>query len=159
MTNSRRRGSGGTERGQAGAEMWSLGILVFVIGTLIFVWGSSYLATRADADAIATQFIRVYSEGTDAASARRDALVAAESLASARGVTWSRVRIETTGAFGRCLPVDVNVRIRVNGISLPGIQGLTASEVSVTHREFTDPYHAPYSDLPNQPATVCDETE
>ena len=154
MNSSRRFG----DFGQAGAEMWSRGILVFVVGTLVFVWGSSVVATRSDADAIATQFIRVYSEGADAAGARQEALVAAESLASARGVKWNRVSITTAGQFGRCLPVDVTVRIRVNGLALPGLRDMTSTEVSATHREFTDPYRSLYNDAPNQPATVCDES-
>ncbi len=146
-----------TDRGQAGAEMWSLGILVFVVGTLICVWGASFIATRADADAIASHYIRVYSEGRDIQTARAEAITAAQSVASARGVSWSRVTVSVSGAFGRCVPVDVAVSIRLNGLALPGISGLTASDVKVSRREFTDPYRALYVDSPDQPATLCDE--
>ena len=137
--------------------MWSIGILVFVVGTLIFVWGASFIATRADADAIASQFIRVYSEGPDVQTARADATTAAQSVASARGVAWSRVTVKVSGVFGRCVPVDVTVSIRLNGLSLPGITRLTTSDVAVSRREFTDPYRALYADSPDQPATLCDE--
>jgi len=148
------RGDGGFV---AGAETWALGVLVFVIGTLIVAWAWAGVSARSDADVIAREYIRAFTEAPDAAAALEAASNAAAAVGTAAGVSIDRVTITPPDRFARCELAEVTVRVIGPSVRLPGGE-LAGPEAEVTRRELVDPYRGGpdlEEDL-DAPPTLCD---
>ncbi len=140
----------------AGAETWVLGVLVFVTGTLLVAWAWVSVQARSDADSIAREYLRAYTEAPDATTARAEARAAAERVADERGLDRGRVALEEPEAFRRCTVVSVTASVQVPGLRLGPLGGIAPSTARVTRSEMTDPYREVSWEEDGDEPTLCD---
>ena len=147
----------GSDRGAvAGGEMWALGVLVFVIGTLMVTWAWAGLRARSDAAAIATEYLRAFTEAPDATGAYSAGEEAAARVREDRRLPAARVEVMAPDDFGRCRIATVTVRVESPGVGHGGIGRLGPTSAEVTRSELTDPYRAMTQlDEAHEP-TLCD---
>ncbi len=140
----------------AGGEMWALGVLVFVVGTLIVAWAWAGLRARSDAAAIATEYLRAFTEAPDAATAFRDGEAAAAQVGHDRRVPAARIELTPPVDFGRCHLATVTVRVEAPGVGLGALGRLGPGIAEVTRSELTDPYRALAQVEDRDAPTLCD---
>ncbi len=140
----------------AGAETWVLGVLVFLTGTLLVAWAWVAVQARSDADSIAREYLRAYTEAPDASAARAEGRAAARRVADERGIADGRVILEEPDTFLRCTVVSVTASVEVPGIRLGPIGSIAPSRASVTRSEMTDPYREVSWEEDVDAPTLCD---
>lgn len=129
------------EHGLAGAEVLPVAVLVFVFGTLLIVNAWAVVDGKFAADAGAREAARAFVEAPSQDVAQRVAERAARATTSAYGRDPDAIEVEVVGgSFERCVPVTVEVRLRVPLTLLPAIGGDEGSlTTSSTHTEVVDP--------------------
>lgn len=136
------------DQGQVGGiEVLPFGVLVFVVGALVVTNAWGVVDAEVAADAAARQAVRTYVEAPDDATGSAQArAVAATTLAGyGRRSDLMDLRIERDGeaAFGRCIPVTVEVDYPVPALRLPFVGGYGhAFDVHARHTERIDPYRS-----------------
>jgi hypothetical protein len=129
------------ERGVVGgAEALAFGTLILLAGALMTanVWG--IVETRVALDAAAREYLRAYTSGSDAVSARDAGERAAAVTLAGRGTPLSGLRIASPDAtgFGPCGVATVELTASVPVARVPFLGELASSEVRVTHTELID---------------------
>ncbi len=118
------------------------GLLVFVGGTLLVanVWG--VVDTKLAADAAARQAARTFVEAPSASAASSGAQQSADDTLAGYGRSPQRASVtQTSGAFGRCQRITIEVRYPAPAVELPFIGRIgNAEEVTARHSELVDPY-------------------
>ena len=127
--------------------MLPFGVLIFVIGALLVTNAWGVVDAKIAADAAAREAVRAYVEAPDAAAATTDArqAAAATMVAHGRRADLLTLSIRRAGdvAFGRCVPVTVDVHYPVPAVVLPWIGGYGhAFDVHAHHTERIDPFRS-----------------
>jgi hypothetical protein len=132
-----------SERGAVGgSETWVLGVAVFVVGTLLVAWAWTSVRARSDADAIAREYLRAFTEAPSDEVAWAEGDAAARRVADDRQVAADRIDIVPPTAFLRCTVATVTVRVRVGGLRLGSLGSVAPHSAAVTRSELTDAYRA-----------------
>lgn len=129
------------ERGAVGGlEALLFGFLILFGGVGLIVNAWTVVDTRAALDAAAREYLRSYTEQSDATSAARAGSEAAYGALEHRGTTMDGLAITAPdpSMFGPCQPVAVTLSIERREMRVPFIDALGPSRVSVTRSELVD---------------------
>jgi hypothetical protein len=127
-----------------GLEGLVFGLLIFVLGTLLVGNAWAVVDTKLAADAAAREAARTYVEASNPQAAAAGADQAANTTLAGYGRSAARAAvILTSGTFGRCQRITIEVRYRAPFVQLPFIGRLGGAElVSARHSELVDPYRS-----------------
>jgi hypothetical protein len=125
-----------------GFEGLLFGFLLFVVGTLLVTHAWAVVDTKAATQAAARQAARTYAEAASpvAATAEADQAAAAALAGYGRNPRLASVRV-TSGTFGRCHRITIEVSYPSPLLSLPWLGRVGSAEVVRSdHSELVDPY-------------------
>jgi hypothetical protein len=152
-------------RGQAGVLAGGDGLLfatlILLAGSLAIVHVWSIIDTRAALDAAAREYLRSYTEQSDAVAADAAGAAAARELLDRRGTPLVGLRIQAppAGTFGPCQPALVALEADVPATRLPFLDDLGTRRIRVTHRELVDPHREVTSGPSHDPNTTPCSTD
>lgn len=129
------------ERGAVGGlDALLLGFLVLFGGAALIVNTWSIVETRTALDAASREYLRAYTEQSDAGAAEAAGLSAARGVLTARGTPLTALRIDPPdpSAFGPCSVAEVTMRVAVAELNAPFIDALGPSEVRISTSELVD---------------------
>lgn len=135
------------DSGQVGGiEAIPFGLLIFVVGSLLVANAWAVVDAKFATDAAARQAARTFVEGSDSASALREAEEAAAAAMAGHGRDPARATVVAVGEpqLERCERATFEVVYEVPAISLPFIGGYGNGpfEVRSTHSEIVDPFRS-----------------
>ena len=143
MTSDRCRGDAGQV---GGIEALPFGLLIFVVGSLLIANAWAVVDAKFATDAAARQAVRTFVEGTDEATARRDAVAAGLASIEAHGRDPERASVAPVGSvsLSRCERATFEAEYEVPALSLPFIGGYGRApfQVRSTHSELVDPFRS-----------------
>jgi hypothetical protein len=127
-----------------GADGLVFGLLIFVVGTILVANAWAVVDTKMAADSAARQAVRAYVEAPDPTTAAAEAQQSADEALLGYGRTASRASLSlSSGAYGRCQRVTIEVHYRAALVELPLVGNLGAAEtVTAQHSELIDPYRS-----------------
>lgn len=143
MRSARCRGDAGQV---GGIEALPFGLLIFVVGSLLIANAWAVVDAKFATDAAARQAVRTFVEGTDEATAHRDAIAAGLAAIDGHGRDPERARVAPVGAasLSRCERATFEAEYEIPALSLPFIGGYGRApfQVRSTHSELVDPFRS-----------------
>jgi hypothetical protein len=127
-----------------GFEGLLFGFLLFVVGTLLVTHAWAVVDTKTATVAAARQAARTYVEASSPAAAATEAEQAADAALAGYGRNphMADVRV-TSGTFGRCQRITIEVSYPAPLLSLPWLGRVGSAEmVRADHSELVDPYRS-----------------